>query len=165
MKQSIKKRAFISPPPERHLNRIGLVFHREDDQQLGDGKTTTAIAKVTAFQQTYNGLLPHLQDLETALRFLLPIFALAKAGVVIGGFSKSRRILRAAFNRIFALRNTPLCHNQTRDKISQATETSIVPNHVESIPFTVLTNSPIPRIDPRKTPVYINLEDVEELAV
>ncbi|VDK38026.1 unnamed protein product [Taenia asiatica] len=150
---------------EKHLNRVGLIFHREDDHRLGDGKTVTAIAKVIPFRQIYTGLLPHLQDVETALRFLHPIFALSKATLVIGGFSKSRQILGVGLNRILALCSIPPCYGQTRVKSAQATETTSNANHVERIPFTALANSSIPRIEPSKTPVYINLEDVEELAV
>lgn len=125
----------------------------------------TAIAKVVPFRQVYTSLLPHLQDVETALRFFLPIFALAKAALVIGGFSKSRRILGVSLNRILALRSLPLCYSQTRVKSAQTRETSSNANHVEGIPFTALANSSIPRVEPSKTSVYINMEDVEELAV
>nr|CDS24556.1 U3 small nucleolar RNA associated protein 22 [Echinococcus granulosus] len=150
---------------ERYHNRVGLVFHREDDQRLGDGETVTAIAKVISFRQIYPSLLPHLQDVETALRFLLPIFALAKATSVIAGFSKSRRILSTGLNRILAFCNDPMCHGQSRVKSGQTTKITSSANHLESISFSALANSPISRVEPSRRPVYINLEDVEELAV
>lgn len=90
---------------ETYINRVGLIFHREDTHPPESTTVNTAIAKVIPRRSIDPTRLPHLQVLEMGLRFLPPLFAIAKALVVILGFSKSRRILCEACRSLLGLRH------------------------------------------------------------
>uniref|UniRef100_A0A5K3EM59 G_PROTEIN_RECEP_F1_2 domain-containing protein n=1 Tax=Mesocestoides corti TaxID=53468 RepID=A0A5K3EM59_MESCO len=147
---------------EKNLNRIGLIFHREDNQLPGDGKIVTAIAKLISFRQISPKILPQLKDIDFSLRFILPIFTLGKALVVVFGFSASRRMLRGAFKRILTFSCFQRCSQRTRVRSDPI---KAVANNSERIAFTDLLTTGVPRVVPSKTPLYISREDVEEFAV
>ncbi len=163
---------------EKYLNRVGLIFHREDNQVPDDTTLVTAIAKVIPRRSINPNLLPHLQSLEAAFRFLPPLFSLAKSLLILFGFSKSRRILRAALTRIIRLRHSKKRHlsvvrrpsdiqllaKQKPAEVEKPTANSNH-NHIDHIPISVLTNNSHPRVDP-KTRVYrYQDEEIEEFSV
>ncbi|KAM3175015.1 hypothetical protein ACTXT7_009375 [Hymenolepis weldensis] len=153
---------------EKILNRVGLIFHREDLQLVGDGPIITAIVKVISNRQISLDILPFLQNVDETLRFLPPLFLTAKACLIICGFPKSRRILRTGLNRI--CRRSKYSSSKPLEKGNKRVENSIHPgnaNQCESIPFTVLySTAALPRIESQsKVPVYANSDDVQELCV
>ncbi|VDO08048.1 unnamed protein product [Rodentolepis nana] len=153
---------------KKNLNRIGLIFHREDLQPIGEGPIITAVAKIIPYRQISIDILPFLQNVDKALRFLPPLFQAAKACLIIFGFSKSRRILRTGLNRTCG-RPKYYSRNPLEKNIKMV-ENSIHPDNVdryESIPFNVVYSSTaLPQLESQsKVPVYANFEDVQELSV
>ncbi|KAM7540695.1 hypothetical protein Aperf_G00000026163 [Anoplocephala perfoliata] len=153
---------------EKHLNRVGLIFHREDTQPIGNGPIIIAVAKVIPHRQIAPNVLPFLQNVEKALRFFPPLFLVAKACLIIFGFPRSRRILRMGLNHFLVMCNASTYSNGKPEIKPKTVEYSQNPertNRFENIPFAMFNNSTISRVESVKVPMKANFEDIQELSV
>ncbi|BHF58281.1 hypothetical protein SprV_0100123300 [Sparganum proliferum] len=81
-----------------HPVKLGAIFYEETD--VGQpANLKTVVVKKTYRQSLGSGLLWHMQVAEHTLQFIPPLFALLKAGLLIGGLNEARRLTLAVVSR------------------------------------------------------------------
>nr|VZI45873.1 unnamed protein product [Spirometra erinaceieuropaei] len=82
-----------------HPAKLGVVFYEETD--VGEpANLKTVVVKKTHRQSLGSGLLLCMQIAEHTLQFIPPLFALLKAGLLIGGLNEARRLTLAVVARV-----------------------------------------------------------------
>ncbi|VDN24907.1 unnamed protein product [Dibothriocephalus latus] len=81
----------------------------------------TVVVKRTYRQTRGSDLIVYMQVVEHILRFIPPLFALLKAGLLIGGFNEARRLTVDTFSGFW--RNNRLCFRRSWLNKVAATET------------------------------------------